>query len=132
MLSSAPLPAIGASPRLGLWVGEGRGSVLSPAGQVRSLTDQVQDPLFPIQVAEDLCVRGGARAHTPPPALHGQSPPQGRLIQGPGGWGCYLHLCPGGGLGHVPGVLKSLAAQLVQDSGPCSLLLAALHLLQLA
>lgn len=119
MPSSAPLPAIEASPRLGLWVGEGRGSVLPTAGLVRLLALKVQDP-FPIQVAEDPCVGGGTHTstHTPPPALHGQSPPQSRLILGPGGWGCYLHLCLGVGVGQALGVLESGATQLVQDLGP--------------
>ena len=125
MLSSAPLPAIEASPRLGLWVGEGRGSVLPTAGQVRSLTLKVQDP-FPI--AEDLCVRGWAHTHTPPPALHGQSPPGGQVNPGARRVGLLFASLPRGRAGARAGVLESRAAQLVQDLGPCSLL----HLLQLA
>ena len=118
MPTSAPLPAIEASPRLGLWVREGRGSVLPTAGLIRSLTLQVRDP-FPVQVAEDPCVGGGTHTstHTPPPALHGPSPPQSRLILGgqEGGaaicisawglgwgkrWGLGVRGCPAGpGLG---------------------------------
>lgn len=130
MLSSAPLPAIEASPWLGLWVGEGRGSVLPTAGQVRSLTLQVQDP-FPI--AEDLCVRGWAHTHTPLPlALHGQSPPGGQVNPGARRVGLLFASLPRGWAEARAGVLESRAAQLVQDSGPCSLQFAALHLLQLA
>ena len=48
---------------------------------------------------------GAGHIHTHPSPLlcMGKAHPEGRLIQGPGGWGCYLHLCPGGGLRHVLG-----------------------------
>ena len=48
---------------------------------------------------------GAGHIHTHPSPLlcMGKAHLEGRLIQGPGGWGCYLHLCPGGGLRHVLG-----------------------------
>lgn len=81
------------------------------------LTTKCRTPLFRPSAGSrrPLCF-GGACVHTLP--RRGKAHPRGRLIQGPGGWGCYLP-CPGGGLGHVPGVLKSLAAQR-QDSAPAA------------
>ena len=57
--------------------------------------------------------------HThPSPCFAWAKPTPEQVNRGPGGWGCYLHICLGVGVGQALGVLESGAAQLVQDLGP--------------